>query len=135
MPTRWRSEFTDSPAFLSSSSERRLPGLTVEETKEFEALDALAPFDDSGAVAWTFEGQPTNRREKRWLELYTKIEMRRSISHGKSRGRAMGLKGPLQPTPDTNLAKMMAEFIVLRRTVITAEARYRARSLSPRRHP
>jgi hypothetical protein len=29
--------------------------LTIEETIEFEALDALPPFDDSGNIAWVFE--------------------------------------------------------------------------------
>jgi hypothetical protein len=33
--------------------------LTTEETIECEALDALPPFDDSGNLAWTFEGEPT----------------------------------------------------------------------------
>jgi len=47
-------------------------GLTMEETIEFEALNALPPFDDSGNIAWAFEGEPTTRREKRWLELYMK---------------------------------------------------------------
>jgi hypothetical protein len=47
--------------------------LTVEEAKEFEILDALPPFDDCGNVAWIFEGEPTSPREKRWLELYTKL--------------------------------------------------------------
>jgi hypothetical protein len=47
-------------------------GLTIEETIEFEALDALPPFDDCGNIAWVFEGEPTTRREKRWLELYFK---------------------------------------------------------------
>jgi hypothetical protein len=47
-------------------------GLTMEETIEFEALDALPPFDDSGNIAWSFEGGPVTRREKRWLELYLK---------------------------------------------------------------
>jgi hypothetical protein len=47
-------------------------GLTTEETIEFEALDALPPFDDSGNIAWVFEGEPTTRPEKRWLELYMK---------------------------------------------------------------
>jgi hypothetical protein len=47
-------------------------GLTMGETIEFEALDALPPFDDSGNIAWAFEGEPTTRREKRWLELYMK---------------------------------------------------------------
>jgi hypothetical protein len=47
-------------------------GLTIEETIEFEALDALPPFDDSGNIAWVFEGEPTTRREKRWLKLYVK---------------------------------------------------------------
>jgi hypothetical protein len=48
------------------------PGLTIEETIEFEALDRLPPFDDRGNIAWAFEGEPTTRREKRWLELYMK---------------------------------------------------------------
>jgi hypothetical protein len=47
-------------------------GLTMEETIEFEALDALPPFDDSGNIAWSFEGGPLTSREKRWLELYLK---------------------------------------------------------------
>ena len=47
-------------------------GLSIEETVEFEMLDALPPFDDSGEPAWIFEGDPTTRREIRWLELYTK---------------------------------------------------------------
>jgi hypothetical protein len=50
-------------------------GLTIEETIEFEALDALPPFDDSGNIAWVFEGEPTSCREKRWLELYIKMWM------------------------------------------------------------
>lgn len=53
---------------------RCLPGLSVEETIEFEALEALPPLDDSGNVAWTAEGEPTTLREKRWLELYRKHE-------------------------------------------------------------
>jgi hypothetical protein len=44
----------------------------MEETIEFKALDALPPFDDSGNIAWVFEGEPTSCREKRWLELYVK---------------------------------------------------------------
>ena len=49
-----------------------LDGLSIEETAEFERLDALPPIDDNGKPAWVFEGEPTSRREKRWLELYTK---------------------------------------------------------------
>ena len=52
-------------------------GLTLEETIEFEALDALPPFDDSGNIGWEFEGEPTTRREKRWLELYMKRDRAR----------------------------------------------------------
>jgi hypothetical protein len=44
----------------------------MEEAIEFDALDALPPFDDSGNIAWSFEGGPTTPREKRWLELYLK---------------------------------------------------------------
>ena len=47
-------------------------GLTIEEAIEFEVLDALPPFGDSGNIAWTFEGGPITPREKRWLELYAK---------------------------------------------------------------
>jgi hypothetical protein len=49
-----------------------IAGLTVEETIEFDELDALPPFDDSGNIAWAFEGGPITSREKRWLELYLK---------------------------------------------------------------
>jgi hypothetical protein len=49
-----------------------IAGLTTEETIEFEAIEALPPFDDNGNIAWIFEGEPTTDREKRWLELYEK---------------------------------------------------------------
>ena len=51
---------------------RTLSGLSIEETVEFEMLDALPAIDDDGNPAWIFEGEPTTRREKRWLELYVK---------------------------------------------------------------
>jgi hypothetical protein len=51
---------------------RPIDGLTIEETIEFDAIDALPPFDDNGDIAWIFEGEPTTDREKRWLELYQK---------------------------------------------------------------
>jgi hypothetical protein len=51
---------------------RPLDGLTIEETIEFKAIEALPPFDESGNIAWTFEGEPTTSRERRWLELYMK---------------------------------------------------------------
>jgi hypothetical protein len=54
--------------------------LMMEEAAEFEMLDALPPFDDCGNVAWVFEGEPTTRREKRWLELYTKLSARDRLS-------------------------------------------------------
>jgi hypothetical protein len=47
--------------------------LTKEEAAEFETLDALPPTDDYGFIGWIFEGEPTTQREKRWLELYTKL--------------------------------------------------------------
>ena len=51
---------------------RTLDGLSIEETVEFERLDALPPIDDEGHPTWILEGGPTTRREKRWLELYMK---------------------------------------------------------------
>ena len=58
----------------SKKTGRCLAGLSFQETIEFEALEALPPFDDNGNVAWTFEGEPTTSREKRWLVLYRKHE-------------------------------------------------------------
>jgi hypothetical protein len=57
---------------VGSHVRRPIDGLTIEETVEFEAIDALPPFDDNGNIAWTFGGEPTTGREKRWLELYNK---------------------------------------------------------------
>jgi len=51
---------------------RILDGLSIEETVEFEMLEARPPIDDDGNPAWIFEGEPTTRREKRWLDLYMK---------------------------------------------------------------
>jgi hypothetical protein len=56
------------------NSNRPLNGLTIEETIEFKAIEALPPLDENGNIAWTFEGEPTTSREKRWLELYMKQE-------------------------------------------------------------
>jgi len=50
----------------------RLTGLTERESWEFALLDAAAPVDDAGLIAWEFEGDPLNARERRWLELYEK---------------------------------------------------------------
>jgi hypothetical protein len=58
--------------FLRTAS-RQSPGLTVAETIEFETLDALAPFDEHGQIAWFFEGLPISERERRWLALFNKI--------------------------------------------------------------
>jgi hypothetical protein len=63
----------------NSNEERTLTGLTVEETIEFEAFAVLDPFDKSGNIAWTFEGEPTTLLEKRWLELYMKHVRARSL--------------------------------------------------------
>jgi hypothetical protein len=68
-----------SPEFLAERcttddrGRRVLAGLTSAETHEFETLDSLSPSDDGGdRIAWTFGGDPTTGREKRWLQLYTK---------------------------------------------------------------
>jgi hypothetical protein len=57
------------------NSNRPSDGLTIEETIEFKAIEALPPFDENGNIAWTFEGEPITTREKRWLELYVKQEL------------------------------------------------------------
>jgi hypothetical protein len=65
----------DSPRryFVDNNERRVLIGLTIEETLEFERLDSLPAFDESGNhVAWGANGMPPTTREKRWLELYSK---------------------------------------------------------------
>ena len=58
---------------IDENRRRVLVGLTSAETHEFETLDSLSPSDDSGdRIAWTFGGDPTTSREKRWLQLYTR---------------------------------------------------------------
>ena len=58
---------------IDENGRRVLVGLTSAETQEFETLDSLSPSDSSGnRIAWTFGGEPTTNREKRWLQLYTK---------------------------------------------------------------
>jgi hypothetical protein len=65
----------DSPRryFVNENGQRVLIGLTIEETTEFETLDALPALDERGNhVAWDADGHPTSTRERRWLELYSK---------------------------------------------------------------
>jgi hypothetical protein len=50
---------------------------TPDELAEFERLDASAPLDEEGRPAWSFEGEPLTARERRWLELYRKLETRK----------------------------------------------------------
>ena len=59
--------------FVDENRRRVLIGLTIEETFEFETLDGLSDFNDSGSlVARQADGPATTTREKRWLELYAK---------------------------------------------------------------
>jgi hypothetical protein len=80
MPLR-QDKFGDkiaSPSNWRVHAPRRLPGL--EETIEFEEFDATPPFDNNGEVAWKVEGQPTDDRERRWLELYAKNHIQPELS-------------------------------------------------------
>ncbi|MFB6449326.1 hypothetical protein [Bradyrhizobium tunisiense] len=47
---------------------------TVDELAEFERREAIAPLDEEGCPAWSFDGEPLTARERRWLELYRKLE-------------------------------------------------------------
>jgi hypothetical protein len=67
--------------------------LMMEEAAEFEMLDALPPFDECGNVAWVFEGEPTTPREKRWLELYTRLNAASRINP-----RSLGCSRQNEPT-------------------------------------
>jgi hypothetical protein len=58
---------------IDENGRRVLVGLSSAETQEFETLDSLSPSDGgSNCIAWTFGGDPTTGRERRWLQLYTK---------------------------------------------------------------
>ncbi|MEA2887922.1 MAG: hypothetical protein QOD11_2282 [Bradyrhizobium sp.] len=59
---------------IDETGRRVLVGLSAEETREFETLDSLSPSEGGNRIAWTFGGDPTTSREKRWLELYTRHE-------------------------------------------------------------
>jgi len=60
---------------------------TPDELAEFERLEATAPLDEEGCPAWSFEGEPLTARERRWLELYRKLENggRPVKTHGRRR--------------------------------------------------
>ena len=64
-------EFPRERYTVDAQRRRVLIGLTAAETKEFKMLDSLSPSDGEN-IGWTFGGEPTTRREKRWLELYTR---------------------------------------------------------------
>lgn len=64
-------EFPRDRYAIDPQGERVLIGLSTAETKEFRMLDALSP-SDGETIGWTFGGEPTTVREKRWLELYTR---------------------------------------------------------------
>jgi hypothetical protein len=50
------------------------PDLHSKKQLSLKLSKNFPPFDDNGNVGWTFEGEPTAPREKRWLELYRKHE-------------------------------------------------------------
>ena len=60
---------------------RALDGLSVEETVEFEMLDGLPPIDDEGNPTWNFEGEPTTRREKRWLAVRETLTRKTNLKY------------------------------------------------------
>jgi hypothetical protein len=61
---------------------RVMVGLSAAETREFEALDSQSP-SDGEEIGWTFGGEPTTGREKRWLVLYTRHnEASRALNGG-----------------------------------------------------
>jgi hypothetical protein len=60
---------------------------TPDELAEFERLDATAPLDEEGQPAWSFEGEPLTVRERRWLELYLKLEKDRQLAKARQRRR------------------------------------------------
>jgi len=64
-------EFPRERYVVDAQGKRVLIGLTAAETREFKMLDSLSPSDGEN-IGWTFGGEPTTRREKRWLELYTR---------------------------------------------------------------
>ena len=62
---------------LDKMRRRVLAGLTPEETREFELLDAQIPFD--GKPVWPSAGLSLSPIEYRWLELFEKMESARQL--------------------------------------------------------
>jgi len=85
-------------------------GLTMEEAIEFEALDALPPFDDSGNIAWSFEGGPTTPPGKTLA--------RTLFEEG---GVTCGRTGPLGSNPRGRHSSLTSEIWVLWRQVKNAK--------------
>lgn len=59
--------------YISRQGRHVLIGLTVEETLEFESIDALAALDGA-ATHRVLAATPASLGEDRWLELYRKHE-------------------------------------------------------------
>jgi hypothetical protein len=89
---------------IDENGRRVLVGLTSAETQEFETLDSLPPSDSSGnRIAWTFGGEPTTNREKRWLQLYTKHdEAWKTLKNenGRCSPSKVAQEGPALDTPE-----------------------------------
>jgi hypothetical protein len=51
-----------------------LPGLTAEETREFQHLDSMSPADKTGwpLIGWEARENEFPPSQQRWLELYRK---------------------------------------------------------------
>ena len=63
---------------LDKMRRRVLAGLTPEETFEFELLDARIPFD--GKPVGHSAEFPLSKTERRWLELFEKMNRSRGSS-------------------------------------------------------
>src|ERR1044072_662716 len=92
-------EFPRERYTVDAQGKRVLIGLTAAETKEFKMLDSLSPSDGDN-IGWTFGGEPTPRREKRWLELYTRHNEAWRARNGNGPG-AMRRPPPKQVEPET----------------------------------
>jgi hypothetical protein len=86
---------------IDENGRRVLVGLTSAETREFETLDSLSPSDDGGdRIAWTFGGDPTTSREKRWLQLYTKHDEAWKALKNESDSSKFAQEGSALDTPE-----------------------------------
>lgn len=96
---------------FDENGRRVLLGLTLEETTEFEILDARLPFD--GKPIWATGSTTLSPIEKRWLELYTQHERARETGTYSLRSRLRTKRNAELPPIPIKAARASSEIVAV----------------------